>query len=195
VIPETADPIALFRQWFDEARATEPDVPDAMSLATVGPGGKPSVRMVLLKDVSERGFVFYTNTESRKGDEIAANPNAAVCFHWKSLGRQVRIEGVLMPVSAAEADAYWQTRPRQSQVAGWASAQSRQLPDRATLEARVEEFDAKFTGQPVPRPERWSGYCLAPQTIEFWHDVRNRLHDRLVFERGDSAWKTFRLYP
>ena len=195
LIADVSDPIALFCQWFEDARAKEPDVPDAMSLATATPDGKPSVRLVLLKDVSPRGFVFYTNTESRKGHEIDANPAAAICFHWKSLGRQVRAEGILEPVTAADADAYWATRPRQSQIAGWASAQSQVLPDRHTLQARVEEFDARFAGHPVPRPDRWTGYCLAPETIEFWHDVRNRLHDRLIFQRHGDIWRTHRLYP
>jgi pyridoxamine 5'-phosphate oxidase len=195
LIPDTADPLTLFRQWFDEAKAHEPGLAEAMSLATATPGGKPSLRLVLLKEVSARGFVFYTNAESRKGEEIAANPAAAICFHWKSLRRQVRAEGLLEPVTAAEADAYWATRPRQSQVAGWASEQSRVLPSRALLQTRVAEFDTRFEGKPVPRPVQWTGYRLVPQMIEFWHDVPNRLHDRLIFRRSGDAWRTERLYP
>lgn len=194
-IPDGADPIALFRTWFDEAEAREPDLHNAMSLATATPDGRPSVRLVLLKDFSSQGFVFYTNTESRKGREIAANPAAAVCFHWKSLRRQVRIEGDLVPVTAAEADAYWTTRPRESQLAAWASAQSRPLPSRAVLQTRVAEYEARFAGEPVPRPDQWTGYSLVPQIVEFWHDVRNRLHDRLVFRRIPDGWQTERLYP
>ena len=166
-----------------------------MSLATATPDGKPSVRLVLLKDVSAQGFVFYTNADSRKGVEISANPAAAICFHWKSLNRQVRAEGLLTRVTNADADAYWATRPRQSQIAGWASEQSRILPTRALLQTRVEEFDARFAGKPVPRPANWTGFSLAPEVIEFWHDVPNRLHDRLVFHREGNAWRTERLYP
>lgn len=200
LIPDSSDPIALFRQWLAEAEAEEPSLPNAMSLATATADGKPSVRLVLLKDVGPKGFVFYTNADSRKGIEIAANPAAALCFHWKSLRRQVRAEGILTQVSSAEADAYWATRPRESQVAGWASEQSRNLPSRALLQTRVAEFDARFAGHPVPRPAQWTGYNLAPATIEFWHDVPNRLHDRLVFHRLDKGgqgdgWRTERLYP
>jgi pyridoxamine 5'-phosphate oxidase len=195
LIPDASEPFGLFGRWFDDARAKEPDLPEAMSLATATPDGKPSVRLVLLKEVSPRGFVFYTNAESRKGQEIAANPAAALCFHWKSLGRQVRAEGVLSQVTSAEADAYWATRPRQSQLAGWASEQSRILPSRELLQTRIDEFDARFAGRPVPRPAQWTGFRLAPQTVEFWHDVRDRLHDRLVFHRQGESWRTERLYP
>lgn len=194
-IPDVADPLALFRTWFDQAEAREPDLHNAMSLATATAEGRPSVRLVLLKDFSSQGFVFYTNTESRKGTEIAANPAAAVCFHWKSLRRQVRIEGDLVPVTAAEADAYWATRPRESQLAAWASAQSRPMPSRALLQTRVAECEARFAGKPVPRPDQWTGYCLVPRNIEFWHDVRNRLHDRLIFRRIGDDWHSERLYP
>lgn len=195
LIPSVTDPLDLFRRWLDEAIAQEPDVPNAMSLATATPDGKPSVRMVLLKDVSAGGFVFYTNAVSRKGGEIARNPSAAICFHWKSLLRQVRAEGVLTEVTAAEADAYHATRPRQSQIAAWASAQSREIDDRAVLEARVAEMEKRFAGGPVPRPPYWTGYRLTPDVIEFWFNVANRLHDRLVFHRDGAGWRTTRLNP
>jgi pyridoxamine 5'-phosphate oxidase len=194
-IPNVADPIALFDAWLKEATGSEPDVPDAMSLATVGPGNRPSLRMVLLKGFTDGGFVFYTNAESRKGEEIAANPFAALCFHWKSLGRQVRIEGVLTKVSDADSDAYWNSRPRGSQIAAWASDQSRVLDARATLQARVAEGEKRFAGKPVPRPPHWLGYSLAPEAIEFWQNVPNRLHERLVFRRAGGAWQAERLYP
>ncbi len=195
LIPDPADPYELFRQWFAEARAAEPGLTEAMSLATATADGKPSVRMVLLKDVSAAGFVFYTNADSRKGQEIASNPAAALLFHWKSLNRQVRIEGSLSRVSDAEADAYWNSRPRASQIAAWASDQSRTLANRAVLEGRVQEFDVKFAGKPVPRPAQWTGFGVSPTVIEFWQDVRDRLHERLVFHRQGSAWRTERLYP
>jgi pyridoxamine 5'-phosphate oxidase len=194
-VPETADPLELFRLWLQEAEATEPDVPNAMCLSTVGPGNRPSSRMVLLKDLSAKGLVFYTNTESRKGIEIAQNPFAAACFHWKTLGRQVRIEGRLSLVSAADADAYWNSRPRGSQIAAWASDQSRPLDARATLETRVAEAEARFAGAPVPRPAHWLGYALDPDRIEFWLNVLNRLHDRLAFSRVSRGWRSERLHP
>lgn len=195
LIPDLPDPYELFRWWFAEAKAREPDLAEAMGLATATPDGRPSLRMVLLKDVSPEGFVFYTNADSRKGDEIADNPAAALLFHWKSLGRQVRIEGVLTQVSDAEADAYWNSRPRASQIAAWASEQSRTLPSRGVLEGRVADFDAKFAGADVPRPVQWTGFRLAPSLIEFWHDVRDRLHERLVFHGQGADWRTTRLYP
>ena len=195
LIPAVADPVALFRAWFAEAVASEPDVPDAMSLATATPDGKPSVRMVLMKGISEKGLLFYSNAESRKGAEIAANPKAAVCFHWKTLRRQVRIEGTLAPATIAQADDYWNTRPRQSQIASFASEQSRPLESRAALQARVADATARFAGQPIPRAPEWVGYCLSLELIEFWHDVRDRLHDRLVFHKTPGGWRTERLYP
>jgi len=195
LIPSIADPFDLFRRWFDEAVAEEPQLPDAMSLATATPDGRPSVRMVLLKGVSDGAFVFYTNAESRKGREIARNPQGALCFHWKSLGRQVRAEGPFTEVTAAEADAYHATRPRQSQIAAWASAQSRTIDSRAALEAKVTEMEKRFAGGPVPRPPYWTGFRLTPDAIEFWFNVANRLHDRVVFERDGAGWRTSRLNP
>jgi len=194
-IPDTSDPIGFFRQWYDEAIAQETDVPNAMSLATVGKNGRPSSRMVLLKDVGERGFVFYTNTTSRKSIELAHNNNAALCFHWKSLKRQVRVEGTVSFVSDADADAYFASRPRQSQVAAWASRQSEKLHSRETLINRFNELDERFKGADVPRLDAWKGYCLKPDFIEFWQDVRDRLHDRLVFRRENGAWISERQYP
>lgn len=194
-IPDFKDPFDLFGRWLDEAIAQEPDLPNAMSLATATAAGKPSVRMVLLKGVSEGGFVFYTNAESRKGQEIAQNPHGALCFHWKSLGRQVRAEGPMSEVTSAEADAYHATRPRQSQIAAWASAQSRTIASRADLESKVAEMEKRFAGKPVPRPPFWTGYRLWPDAIEFWFNVANRLHDRLLFERDGTGWRTHRLNP
>ncbi|MHB1206471.1 MAG: pyridoxamine 5'-phosphate oxidase [Rhodospirillaceae bacterium] len=194
-IPDTTDPLGLFRLWLQEAEASESDVPNAMCLSTVGPGHRPSSRMVLLKDLGPSGFVFYTNTESRKGREIAQNPFAAACFHWKTLGRQIRIEGRLSLVSAAEADAYWATRPRGSQIAAWASDQSQPLDARASLEARVAEAETRFAGADVPRLPHWLGYALDPDMIEFWLGVANRLHDRLMFSRVSRGWRPERLNP
>ncbi len=194
-IPNAADPIALFRQWYEDAIANEPDVPNAMSLATATPDGRPAVRMILLKEVSERGFVFYANTESRKSAELADNRFASLCFHWKSLKRQVRVDGSVDFVADAEADAYHASRPRQSQLAAWASQQSHVLDRRETLLARFEEMQARFKDKDIPRLESWKGYRLTPTAIEFWQDVRDRLHDRLVYRRAAEVWKTERLYP
>lgn len=195
LIPDIEDPLDLFRRWFDEAVAAEPDLPNAMSLATAAANARPSLRMVLLKDVSEGGFVFYTNAESRKGREIARNPHAAICFHWKSTGRQVRAEGTLSEVTLAEADAYHATRPRQSQIAAWASAQSAPLEGRVELETKVAQMEKRFAGGPVPRPPYWTGYRLRPEAIEFWTNVANRLHDRLLYERDGARWRARRLNP
>jgi pyridoxamine 5'-phosphate oxidase len=190
-----SDPYALFAQWFAEAKDAEINDPEAMSLATLGEGGRVSQRMVLMKSVDEKGFCFFTNTHSAKGKQLAAHPQAAISFHWKSLRRQVRAEGAIEPVTAAEADAYFASRPRGSQIAAWASQQSDALPDRAVLEARVKEFEKKFEGSPVPRPPHWSGYRLKPDVMEFWQDMPFRLHDRLVFTRDGAGWKQGRLYP
>jgi pyridoxamine 5'-phosphate oxidase len=191
-----ADPHALFEDWLAEARLSEPNDPVAMALATADAAGRPSVRMVLMKGHDPRGFVFYTNLDSRKGAELAENPNAALLFHWKSLRRQVRAEGPVEPVGDAEADAYFATRSRDSQVGAWASDQSRPLDARATFEARYEEVRARFEGGAVPRPPRWSGWRLMPERIEFWSDRPHRLHERRLFTRaGDGGWSEGLLYP
>jgi pyridoxamine 5'-phosphate oxidase len=191
----TDDPLKLFDSWFEEAQASEPGEPNAMAVATATPGGLPSVRMVLLKDHGPDGFTFYTHDQSRKGGEIAANPNAALLFHWKSLGRQVRIEGAVEKVDAAAADAYFASRGRDSQIGAWASDQSRPLPDRDTFEARYEAMEARFKGMPVPRPETWSGYRVVPERIEFWTAREHRLHERRLFTRDAAGWTEGLLYP
>ncbi len=192
---DVGDPLATFHEWLAEATKRETNDPTAMALATVDERGQPSVRMVLLKDADARGFVFYTNVESRKGRELAINPRAALLFHWKSLQRQVRVEGAVARVSDAEAEAYFATRPRLSQIGAWASTQSRPLGSRFELEKRVAEFTAKFGFGVVARPPHWSGFCLTPERIEFWQSRPFRLHDRLVYVRVDEGWRTERLYP
>lgn len=197
MIRETSDPLELFGAWYAEAEKTEPNDPSAMSLATVGPDGTPSVRMVLLKDFDQAGFVFYTNYESRKGQHLLAHPKAALLFHWKSLRRQVRIEGPITKTASGEADAYFATRARGSQIGAWASEQSRPLESRFALEKRVAEYAARHVVGTVPRPPHWSGFRLQPVLIEFWQDGAFRLHDRLEYLRGSPAepWKTRTLYP
>lgn len=190
----TEDPFTLFDDWFAEAQASEPNDPNAMALATAA-GGLPTVRMVLLKGHGRDGFVFYTNLASRKGEQIAANPQAALLFHWKSLRRQVRIEGPLTPVDATIADAYFASRPRASQLGAWASDQSRPLADRETFESRYAETEARFAGGQVPRPPHWSGFCCAPVRIEFWQDREYRLHERRLFVRNGDQWNEGYLYP
>lgn len=190
------DPHALFDSWFTEAKAGEPNDPDAMTLATVGADGRPSARMVLLKGHDARGFVFYTNSESRKGGELAAHPQAALLFHWKSLRRQVRIEGSVAPVSAGEADAYFASRSRESRLGAWASDQSRPLANRALFEARFDATKADHEGRDVPRPPHWWGYRLVPDRMEFWSDRPHRLHERRLFTVGpDASWAESLLYP
>lgn len=192
---DAEDPIALFDRWFAEARESEPDEPNAMAVATATPEGKPSVRMVLLKDYGAEGFTFYTHYRSRKGEEIAANPDVALLFHWKSLCRQVRIEGAAHRVDPQIADAYFATRKRDSQIGAWASDQSQPLPDRATFEARYEKYKANFLGLEVPRPRDWSGFLVVPERIEFWTAREHRLHERHVFTRTAEGWSEGLLYP
>jgi pyridoxamine 5'-phosphate oxidase len=180
----------------DDAQVSEPEIPDAMALATVDDTGLPDVRMVLLNGYNEAGFVFYTNLQSRKGVDLAANPKAALCLHWKSLRRQVRIRGSVEPVSDAEADAYFQSRPRLSRIGAWASHQSQPLESRFALEKAVAVQTARFAAGTIPRPEFWSGYRVVPETIEFWREAAFRLHDRMLYRRQAAGnWSRTRLYP
>ncbi|MBM3547094.1 MAG: pyridoxamine 5'-phosphate oxidase [Alphaproteobacteria bacterium] len=192
---DEADPILLFKRWLEEAKASEPNDPTAMTLATADASGQPSARMVLLKDADSAGFVFYTNLESRKALDLGSNPKAALLFHWKSLRRQVRIEGPVAPVSDAEADTYFASRPRGSQIGAWASDQSRPMDGRFALEKRVAEVTARHLVGSIPRPPHWSGFRVRPQAIEFWQDKPFRLHDRLVYRQVAGAWATERLFP
>jgi pyridoxamine 5'-phosphate oxidase len=197
-IPEAADdadPIELFQAWFEAATESGLFMPEAVALATATPDGRPSVRMVLLKEVDERGFVFFTNYESRKARELQANPHAALCFHWPVLERQVRVNGPVSRVTEEESYAYFRTRGRGSRIGAWASHQSRPLPERSELEQRVREMKERFTGDEVPLPPFWGGYRIAPESIEFWQGRADRLHDRLVFTREGEGWATERLYP
>jgi pyridoxamine 5'-phosphate oxidase len=188
------DPIALFRMWMKDAVSGEVNDPDAVALATATPGGAPSVRMVLMKRLDERGFSFYTNAESQKGSELAANAQAAMCFHWKSLRRQVRISGTVAELPREDADAYFHSRSRLSQLGAAASQQSRVLASREMLVDRVKELEREFPGE-IPRPEYWRGYVLQPERIEFWKDGEGRLHDRFLFSRSESSWTKERLFP
>ena len=189
------DPFQLFANWFGEAREAEPNDPDAMALATATPDGRPSVRMVLLKGHGPEGFTFYTNLDSRKGAELAANARAALLFHWKSLRRQVRIEGAVESVPDQDADVYFATRSRDSQLGAWASWQSRPLDARPTFEKRYEEMARRFDGADVPRPPRWGGYRLNPDLFEFWTDRPHRLHERRLFTADTAGWNEGLLYP
>lgn len=200
-MPDTADPLvtdpfARFRAWFAEAEASEPADPNAMTVATATADGRPSARAILLKGVDDRGFVFYTNLQSRKAHDLAANPHVALLFHWKSLARQIRIEGTVEPVTAAEADAYFASRPRISRLGAWASDQSRVLDQRLTLERRLAEYEAKYPDEDVPRPPHWSGYRVIPASFEFWQNMPFRLHDRTTYtRRPDGGWEIGKLFP
>jgi pyridoxamine 5'-phosphate oxidase len=189
------DPMALFAEWLADAVAKEVNDANAMALSTVDADGAPDVRMVLLKDAGTDGFVFYTNLESAKGRQLAARPQAALLFHWKSLRRQVRVRGTVSRVTDAEADAYWATRARPAQLGAWASEQSRPLPDRLAFEKRIAEYGLKFGLGKPPRPPHWSGFRIIPSHIEFWRDRAFRLHERLVFDKAPGGWTTSRLYP
>jgi pyridoxamine 5'-phosphate oxidase len=193
--PDATDPFALFAAWFAEAKQSEINDPNAMTIASCTPDGFPSARTVLLKGYDRAGFVFYTNKESRKGDELGANPRAALLFYWKSLHRQVRIEGLVEDVSDAEADAYYNTRARVSRLGAWASIQSRPLAERAELVARLAEMEARYPGEDVPRPPNWSGYRVLPARFEFWQDMPYRLHDRTVFTPDGAGWAGSKIYP
>lgn len=191
-----SDPFTLFEEWFSQARASEPNDPEAMALATADAGGRPSVRMVLLKGHGPDGFVFYTNEQSDKGRDLAARPDAALLFHWKSLRRQVRISGPVSRVSAEEADAYFASRSRDSQLGAWASDQSRPLDSRETFETRVTDAGERFDGAPVPRPPHWGGFRVTPVRIEFWQDRAHRLHERRLFvAEGNDSWTEGLLFP
>src|SRR6185369_4415874 len=190
-----SEPYEHFARWYAEAEEKEPNDPNAMALATVGPDGMPSVRMVLLKDYDQRGFVFYTNFESRKGTQILGSMKAAICLHWKSLHRQVRVEGAVETVTDAEADAYFHSRHKSIQIGAWASKQSRPLESRFELEKRVARFTARYAIGEVPRPTYWSGFRILPQRIEFWEDRPFRLHDRMVYSAAEGGWTSEKLYP
>lgn len=192
---DRVEPIGLFVDWLADARAHEVNDPNAMTLSTVDADGWPDARLVLLKDVDARGFTFYSNRESAKGLELDARPAAALTFHWKSLRRQVRVRGAVEPVTPDEADAYFASRARESRIGAWASDQSRPLDARETLEAAVMRETARFEGQDVPRPERWTGWRVTPRSVEFWRDRPFRLHDRMHFEREEQGWRKTRLWP
>ncbi len=192
---QETDPLPRFLAWYEEAKAAEPNDPDAMTLATATAAGQPSARMVLLKGADASGFVFYTNLESRKGRELADNPHAALLFHWKSLRRQVRVEGPVTPVDDDEADRYFQTRPRGSRIGAWASAQSRPMEGMFELEKCVAEYTAKFGLGTIPRPPHWSGFRVRPERIEFWKEGRFRLHERILHTRDGDGWRLERLFP
>ncbi|GBR08231.1 pyridoxamine 5'-phosphate oxidase [Acetobacter oeni] len=196
LIDLSSDPFDLFHAWMKDAEASEPNDPNAMTLATVSPEGRPDARIVLLKGADRKGFTFFTNLESRKGLELEATPVAALLFHWKSLRRQIRIEGPVFPVTTQEADDYFASRRRMSQLGAIASDQSRPLPNRAVFEQRLEEVETEYAGRPVPRPANWSGFRVRPERFEFWQDRPYRLHDRAIWVmRGRHAWDVTRLYP
>jgi len=193
--PEDADPFAKFHAWMAEAAESEPVDPNAMTVVTATPDGRPSARAILLKGVDDRGFAFYTNKESRKSAELAANPRIFLLFHWKSLARQVRIEGAVEHVTDAEADAYYASRPRISRLGAWASMQSRPLASRVELERRLADYEARYPGEDIPRPPYWSGYPVIPESFEFWQNMPFRLHDRTTYTRAPGGWTVGKLFP
>jgi pyridoxamine 5'-phosphate oxidase len=194
--PLVADPFTKFQDWLNEAWTHEPEDANAMTLASATPDGTPAARIVLLKDADARGFVFYTNTQSRKGEELTSNARAALLFHWKPLGRQVRIEGHVEHVTDAEADTYYATRPRISRLGAWASDQSRVLPDRAELERRLAVYEVKYPGEDIPRPSHWSGFRVVPERFEFWQNMPFRLHDRTIYTKAaNGGWTIGKLFP
>jgi pyridoxamine 5'-phosphate oxidase len=194
--PADADPFAKFHSWMTEAIESEPIEPNAMTVVTATPEGRPSARTILLKGVDDRGFVFYTNKESRKSGELAANPHIALLFHWKVLARQIRIEGKVEHVTDAESDAYFASRPRISRLGTWASMQSRPLAERSELERRLADYEAQYPGEDIPRPQYWSGYRVIPENFEFWQNMPFRLHDRTTYARAPGGgWTVGKLYP
>ena len=194
-IPAQTDPYALFAAWFADAQASEPVDANAMTVATTTPDGFPSARIVLLKEWDKQGFVFYTNKQSRKGEELAANPRASLLFHWKTRGRQVRIDGTVTDMPDAAADAYYASRPRNSRLGAWASQQSRPLASRAELQAKLTEAETKYPGEHIPRPAYWGGYRITPTRLEFWQDMPFRLHDRVIYTRNGGGWEVTKIYP
>ena len=189
------DPLAQFALWYEEAQQSTVALPHAMALATADAQGRPSARMVLLKECDQRGFVFYTNSNSHKGRDLSQNPRAALVFHWEPLRKQVRVEGAVERVSSEEADAYFATRPRGSQLGAWASAQSESIPDRTALERETDQLEAHYAERDVPRPPHWNGYRVCPDTLEFWVDRASRLHDRFEYRRSSQGWQIRQLAP
>ena len=195
LINSNKKPLALFEEWFEEAKKTEINDPNAMNLATISPNGKPSSRIVLLKSFNEKGFIFYTNSNSKKGKSIKSNTNVALNFHWKSLQKQIRIEGTVSIIESSEADQYYNSRPLGSRIGAWASQQSEELNDRSSLLNRVEEYEKKFEKNNITRPPHWNGYLVNPNLIEFWQDMPFRLHDRVEFRKQKDRWISRKLYP
>ena len=195
LINSNKKPLALFKEWFEEAKKTEINDPNAMNLATISPNGKPSSRIVLLKSFNEKGFIFYTNSNSKKGKSIKSNTNVALNFHWKSLQKQIRIEGTVSIIESSEADQYYNSRPLGSRIGAWASQQSEELNDRSSLLNRVEEYEKKFEKNNITRPPHWNGYLVNPNLIEFWQDMPFRLHDRVEFRKQKDSWISRKLYP